>query len=289
MRREAVRTLYALTTKYQRDIDESDYEVLVLDSNSTEPLDQGFVKSLQSNFRYHYVQSESPTPNRAMNFGIKTANADLVCCMIDGARIPTPNMLSRMMRASAAYPSAYIFTLGMHLGPSSQDVSVCEGYCQSIEDELLNKVAWEEDGYELFRISSLAVSSRDGYFGQIAESNCFAVPRDTIMNIGGFDERFESPGGGLINLHLHNQLISNPSLRPVMLLGEATFHQFHGGVATNTPSNQSPFGKFCEEYERILGLPFSKEWRAPIYFGTLPQQSLPFVIPERFNQSSSNT
>ena len=39
MRREAIRTLFSLTTAYQRDISIDDYDVIVLDSGSTQALD----------------------------------------------------------------------------------------------------------------------------------------------------------------------------------------------------------------------------------------------------------
>ena len=52
MRREATRTLHSLTTAYQRDIAIDDYEVIALDSSSTEALDGDWVESLQKNFKY---------------------------------------------------------------------------------------------------------------------------------------------------------------------------------------------------------------------------------------------
>ena len=277
MRREAQRTLFSLTTRYQRDVREGDYEVIAVDSHSSSPLDGVWVEGLQRNFRYRYVRARAPTPNEAMNAGLRMARADRVCCMIDGARIPSPGMVAGMIRASHAFGPAYVMSLGMHLGPKPQSDSVSEGYDQAAEDALLETVDWRGDGYELFRISAPAVSSRGGYFQPIAESNCFTTPRKTLLEMGGFDERFVEPGGGLVNLHLHNELISHPRLTPVMLLGEATFHQFHGGVATNTPAAESPFGRFCNEYERILGRPFEKRWRDPAYFGSMPRQALPFL------------
>ena len=50
MRREAARTLYSLTPRYQQGISEDDYEVLVIDSGSQEPLDENHVTSLQAEF-----------------------------------------------------------------------------------------------------------------------------------------------------------------------------------------------------------------------------------------------
>jgi hypothetical protein len=41
-----------------------------------------------------------------------------------------------------------------------------------------------------------------GFFGRITESYAFSVPRGPFERIGGFDERFTSPGGGLANLEI---------------------------------------------------------------------------------------
>ncbi|MFA5940166.1 MAG: glycosyltransferase [Sinimarinibacterium sp.] len=281
MRREAQRTLFALTTQFQRGVDVADYEVIVVDSNSREPLDARWVTSLQRNFRYRYVESSVPTPNKAMNTGIAMARGKLVCCMIDGARIPSPGIVSGMIRASQALGPAYVMTLGMHLGPKVQSDSVSDGYNQAVEDRLLSTVDWQNDGYELFRICAPAMSSSGGYFQPIAESNCFTVPKKILTEIGGFDERFVEPGGGLVNLHIHNLLVTHPALAPVMLLGEASFHQFHGGVATNTPVAQSPFARFCAEYERVTGQAFAKRWRDPAYWGSVPDVARPFLLIEQ--------
>lgn len=277
MRREAARTLHALTTSYQADIDIDDYEVIAVDSNSTEPLEQGAVESLQRNFSYHYVTSDAPTPNRAMNHGISLARAPLVMCIIDGARIPTPKAIRRSIDSERHFGPSYSMTLGMHLGPDLQCRSLVDGYCQTVEDALLDTVDWMHNGYELYRIAALADSSKGGFFGPLAECNCFTVPARALEDIDGFDERFRSSGGGLINLHVHNQLILHADLRPVMLLGEASFHQFHGGVATNVPLAEHPFQQYAAEYEALLGKRFASQWREPLYYGTLADQARPFL------------
>ncbi|TLY52292.1 MAG: hypothetical protein E6K53_04685 [Gammaproteobacteria bacterium] len=59
-----------------------------------------------------------------------------------------------------------------------------------------------------------------------------------------------------------------------MLLGEATFHQFHGGVASNAPKAQHPWQEFHAEYERIRGKAFARVPRRPFYLGALPHEAL---------------
>jgi hypothetical protein len=54
-----------------------------------------------------------------------------------------------------------------------------------------------------------------------------------------------------------------------MLLGEATFHQVHGGVATNSP--EAPHELFAQEYSQIRGRPYERPRTEVLYFGGLPE------------------
>lgn len=270
MRREARRTLWAFSTAFQQGVSAQDYEVLAMDSNSREPLDGAAIEALQPGFRYQFVPSADPTPVAAMNAGIAAARGEHVACVIDGARIPSPGMLHYLLKALSAFAPAYVMTLGMHLGPKRQNLSMLEGYCQEVEDGLLKRSGWRENGYKLFAISSLAGSSRDGFLGSLAESNCFAAPRGLLDALGGFDPGFRTIGGGFVNLDIHNRLVMHPELTPVMLLGEATFHQFHGGVSTNVPAEERPMQDFRDEYRELRGEEHRVMWRDPVYLGRLP-------------------
>ena len=65
---------------------------------------------------------------------------------------------------------------------------------------LLERADWTRDGYRLFDISVFAGSSQWGWFAPIAESNALFMPEELWTEIGGYDERFVSTGGGLVNL-----------------------------------------------------------------------------------------
>jgi hypothetical protein len=273
MRREAARTLHSLTTGYQLGVVDSDYEVLAVDSGSHFPLDPEWVSSFGPQFRYMSVTPGNPAPCRALNSGVAAARGVLVMCNIDGARILSPGILRKTLDAFTAFDNPFVYTLGMHLGPDAQPYSVCEGYDQAAEDSLLETVPWREDGYNLFRVSSLAMSSRDGFFSELTESNCLALRKSEYRRIGGFDERFVSPGGGLVNLDFFNRAMAAPELQPVMLMGEATFHQVHGGVATNVPVAEHPWEAFAAEYCQIRGQVYGLVHRTPEYFGEVRPES----------------
>ena len=277
MRREAEHTLYSLTRDYQRGIDQLDYEVIAIDNGSSQPLDPETVTKFGNNFHYQYVSSEFPSPCRAINEAVRNANGQLVMCCIDGARILSPGILRSSLVMSNVYQHPFVFTLGMHIGNKPQNELVEEGYSREMEDEFIASVDWRRDGYRLFDISCLATSSNNGYFALIHESNCFLLRKDDYFEIGGYDEAFTSPGGGICNLDIFKRANMSRSIAPIMLLGEATFHQFHGGVATNAPANDHPFWKMFDEYTRVKGEVFKPLSRGCIYFGELTQGARKFL------------
>jgi len=94
--------------------------------------------------------------------------------------------------------------------------------------------------------------------------------------LGGYDERFQSPGGGLVNLDFYKRACDKLD-NLIILLGEGTFHQIHGGVATNRLPEHHPYMNFHNEYVAIRGFDFARSYREPIYFGSVPDQSIPFL------------
>ena len=273
MRREALRTLKSLSPTYQVGVSSEMYEVIAVDSNSTEPLGPELVTSFGGNFRYLTVDWSHPSPCRAMNLGVAAAKYDTVMCIVDGARILSPGILQKALGVFDSIRDPFVYTLGMHLGPKVQNESIIDGYNQEVEDRLIDSIPWEKNGYLLFSVSSVALSSKAGFYSKLSESNCFAVSKQRYDEIGGFDERFITPGGGLINLDIFNRLTAHEKTIPVMLLGESTFHQFHGGVATNVPLEKHPWELFAEEYRRIRGRDYSTEYREPFYYGELTPES----------------
>ncbi len=112
-------------------------------------------------------------------------------------------------------------------------------------------------------------SSAGGWFELPAESNAFFLRAEHWRALGGWDEGFVTPGGGLVNLDTWSRACADPEAEIIMLLGEATFHQVHGGIATNNP--EVPDALFQEEYARLRGHPYALPTRRPLYFGSLPE------------------
>jgi hypothetical protein len=212
-----------------------------------------------------------------VNFGAARSRSQYVTICIDGARIMSPGILHWTALATRLSDRPVVATLAWHLGEKVQNEAIEEGYDEDIEDQLLERCRWTSDGYRLFEVAHLATSSAGGWFLPFAESNCLTVSREMFDTLGGFEERFESEGGGLANLDYFARASELPGSDLIVLLGEGTFHQVHGGVATNVPRQRHPWQEFEREYARIRGGPYRMPARAPWLLGTIPPAALPFL------------
>ncbi|MGH9354648.1 MAG: class I SAM-dependent methyltransferase, partial [Terriglobia bacterium] len=269
MARELSRTLRSLSPAMQRGIDPEDYEVILIDNGSTQALDEAELRGLLPNLILHRFQNATASPVPAINFGLTLARGDLVGVSIDGARMASPGLLAKALAASRLHERPVIGTIAFHLGPEAQMESIKKGYNRAVEDRLLARSGWELDGYRLFTISAFAGSSAGGWFQLPAESNVLFLRAEHWRVLGGWDEGFVTPGGGLANLDIWSRACADPKGELIMLLGEATFHQIHGGIATN--NRGAPQALFQEEYIRLRGRAYHRPTRQPLYFGTLPE------------------
>ncbi len=255
MTRELPRTLRSLHPPYQSGVDAAALEILVVDNGSPQPVcvDPDAVPCA----RVLRFPPGDASPVRAINAAAAEARADKIGVFIDGARMASPGLLDTARNALDLSMESVAGTLSYHLGHEPQPISVAKGYDAAAEDALLEEARWWEDGYRLFDVSCLAVSSAKGFSRLPSETNALFVSRSRWREVGGFDERFRCPGGGLANLDLWKRLCESAAGPVMMIAGEGTFHQVHGGVATNSP--KSKWDQFEREYRDIRGEAF----RAP--------------------------
>lgn len=275
MARELPRTLQTLSASYQRDIAATDYEVIVVDNGSTAPADEALCRRLCPNAVFHVLVDAPPSPVAAINHGLAQARGALVGVCIDGARMLSPRLLATALEAARLHPRPVIGTLAFHLGPDVQSRSIANGYNQQVEDALLASIDWVADGYRLFSVAAFASSSVDGWFTLPAETNALFLSRDHWQALGGYDPAFAAPGGGLVNLDTWARACADPGGRVILLLGEATFHQVHGSIATNSPV--SKWRPFHDEYVRVRGTGYVRPSGTPTVFGRLHPAALPSV------------
>ena len=281
MEREARRTIASLLPPYQRDIELDDIEVIAIDNGSDKPLCNSYFSEFGDVVTHIRHDTESVSPVEALNIGSAKARGKYVSFIIDGARMASPGLLSASIRAARTYDEVLVTTLAWHLGPKPQKFSMFEGYNQKREDQLLEQIDWYNHGYNLFDIASLAPASSNGYsHGLPPECSYVALSHKALDRLGGYDPRFQTPGGGLVSVDFLRRAIELRDLQPVMLLGEGTFHQFHGGIATNAPPEKHPLKQFHAEYENIVGQRFAGfPPNEPVYFGQIRKEVRPYVWP----------
>jgi len=278
---QASRTLYTFSARFQREVREADYEVIVVENSSDNVLGERAATQWGHNFRYFYREESSKSPVNAVNFGVQRARAPMIAVVIDGARLVTPGVVANMLRAGDMSPAPVVSVPGYHLGRTVQQEAVDSGYDEQVEAELLRSIDWPSDGYALFDIACLSGSCGAGFFKPYAESNCLCMPKWLYKDIGGCDPRFDLPGGGNVNLDLYRRAADHPKSELIVLPGEGSFHQYHGGITTNLskhdPERQAIMRDLNDQYEQLRGEAYAPPQKPPIYLGRIPPHAQPFV------------
>ncbi|MEZ5178304.1 MAG: glycosyltransferase family A protein [Acidimicrobiales bacterium] len=274
MARELPRTLHTLDPRRQVGVDGGDYEVVLVDNGSPTPVDPDVLARFSGRLELIRLDPAPPSPARAANEGVRAASGDLVGLVVDGARLCSPGLVATARLAAALASRPVVTAPAWHLGPVPHMRAAEVGYDQAAEDELLATTGWEDDAYELFGVSTFAGSSWRGIFGPMGESSSLFLPPSLWEELGGLDERFDLPGGGLVNHDLYRRATELPGVRLVELLGEGTFHQFHGGAAT---SRRFGWPEMAAGYEALRGEPYRPPTARPLYLGSVPPAYLPHV------------
>jgi hypothetical protein len=276
--RELPRTLRSLDAEYQRGVDAADYEVIVVDNGSSTPVDDSVFDGLAGQFRLIRIEDASPSPAQALNRGLSEARGELVGVMIDGARMVSPGFVHFAIEGSRTRGRSGVASLGWYLGYDFQRYALDAGWTRDDEDRLLESIDWPADGYRLFEIATMDESSTAGWFYGPFESNGLFLPAEVWSELGGFDERFDEPGGGFLNLDILNRASVVKDLGWVILLGEGTFHQLHGGVATNASAatQEQSLKGWTAHYERVTGHPLVRAHLPdPVFIGMVPDAMRP--------------
>ena len=268
----APRSLYTLSSAYQRDLRDDEYEVIVVDNGSRQPLPPAAIAGAAANVRFVAAPRPHPSPAAAANHGLSLARGDVVALVLDGARLATPGLLSLGLRAAESHPRAMVAAMGFLLGYGSpaQFAAADDAAAVDLTDRILRAIDWPSDPYRLFEVARLDGSM--GYFGPGFESNAVFLPRPLWDELGGLDERFDEPGGGFVALDLYARALELPGCQPMLLLGEATVHQPHGGVSTDRPSDDlvRRFTGWREHYIALRGHDLQLHNPPLTYFGSLP-------------------
>lgn len=283
MNRELPRTLLSLSVPFQKGITRDEFEVILIDNGSKVPPTASDFSHLDIDLRVVSMDNPTKSPVPAINFGLKQVSGEIIGVYIDGARIASPRLIASARDAITYNQRAFVGSRGRYLGNKFQRVAIVEGYNQQVEDEMLAQSGWESDGYKLFDISVFDESSGPTWFDPVAESNSLFMWRSLWNELGGYAEGFVTPGGGLVNLDTWKRACELPETVPTLLLGEATFHQVHGGVATN--GSLDKVQEFYTEYFSIYGEEFDVPMPAIRLVGTFvstpPQREMAEVFAQQ--------
>lgn len=269
--RELPRTLRSLAQPYQRGMDRCDYELIVVDNGSPSPLAPCIPSDLGVPVRAVRVEDAPVSPAHAANVGLRAAAGEVVGLVIDGARMASPGLLSTALMGARLNERAVVTAPAWHLGPGRHGAADGAALDAAAEDALLEEVDWLADGYRLFSVARPAASSGRGLFGPMGESSSLFMRRELWRELGGLDERFTLPGGGLVNHDLYRRACGLDAAQLVVLLGEGTFHQVHGGAATSGLVSRDTMRA---EYEALRGEEHRPPAAAPIFVGTVPNEML---------------
>lgn len=267
IKREFPRTLYSLSPAFQQGIAADEYEVIVVDNGSDRLPKISEARGLGLDVRVIKVPEPTVSPARAVNLGLNASIGRHVGVMIDGARLASPGLLATARDALSISERAVVGSRGRYLGPEAQRKSVKKGYSKKVEDQALESIDWRHNGYGLFEISVFDESSGPHWFAPVSESNSVFMARELWAELGGYEEAFDEPGGGYVNLDTWRRACELPDVRPTVLLGEATFHQLHGGVATN--STEQATAAMRNRYEQIRQRSWARPTARVYFFGSL--------------------
>lgn len=278
MSRQALNTLYSLSTAYQVDVDAQDYEVILVENRSSRNMDPEAIARLPGQFRYFLRDEPGVSPAAAINFGFSQARGEYIGLMIDGARLVSPGVVSYALMAYRITRDALAVVPGYHLGENEQQFHLTHDYTEEKEQALLESVNWRHDGYRLFEISCWSGANPNGVFHPFMECNCLFLSADVFREIGQADERFNFSGGGSLNLFLYRKAAIHPHTQLFMLAGEGSFHQLHGGVTTSEFEGrervlQEQNNQLCA----LLGYPFRSPTIEPILLGKVKAPAMPYL------------
>jgi cephalosporin hydroxylase len=257
MQREAARTLTSLSRSYQRGIGDLRYEVLCIDNGSDPPLDPDWIASFGPEFRLIRPSRVLPSPCAAINEAAREAAGHYLAIMIDGAYVLTPGVLREAWDAIEERPGSIVALRQWFVGGDQRWLAQI-GYGGRQEDMLFDKIAWPDEGYDLFKIGSPVRESPNNWFDGMIETNCLFLPARLYRAIDGMNESFAVAGAGFANLDLFKRAAETVGEPVVALLGEASFHQFHGGTTTNVPDDEMArrVRGYDQDYFQIAGKPF---------------------------------
>jgi hypothetical protein len=272
-RREARNSLFSLTRGYQIDSGNIPYEVIAIDNGSTEPLSEADVRSFGSEFHYRYVPTRSVSPVEAINEAARAAAGDRLMILIDGAHIVTPRVLRLVYETFQRFRAPFIATVPFQLGPMKQNFSVQAGYNQQVEDELLGRSGWRDNGYRLYSAAASFADEGGGWYGQLFESGCFAMRKADYLAMAGSTSGSSPPGADSAISTFSSARWRDRSSNTSFCWAKERSIRFTAEFPRACPWSAIHGRRFHEEFKRIRGRRFVRIPRRPVFVGETREEA----------------
>jgi len=158
------------------------YEVIVVDDGSTDGTEEALGPLLLS--RIKYFRQENKGPASARNEGIAYARGEIIAFTDDDCIVP-PNWIKVLMDGFLRY----------------SDVVGVGGYMEADEETIATSVYARLESYITHQVYKLGDKEIYGEHVPIATNNA-AYKKQTLKELGGFDESFRYPAGEDADLNL---------------------------------------------------------------------------------------
>ncbi|KZR65040.1 glycosyltransferase family 2 protein [Prochlorococcus sp. MIT 1306] len=236
-------------------------EIIIADNSLKAIIDTSKSKELNFVLR-EYGHLRQPI-HHIINDSVKYSKGNLLCVMIDGARLCSKGVFRKSLILFQHDPNCLIHIPNFQIGPVHQMYASEVDFGLKDEERLLIDLGWPNvHSVDLIRASTL--EEHAGLGPTIFESNCLLVSRRIWDKVGGYDERFLRMDGGFASADLLYRL-SKVCSALLILKNEGSFHQLHGGSTTISPK-QTEIGlkDMTTEYRQIKGFPVRRSFGKPV-------------------------
>lgn len=265
--RQIERTLTSLSPAYQG-MDPNEIEVILVDNGSPTPLPED-LQQRHPHIRQILRVEGHPSPVEALNRGAAAASFDMIALMIDGAHLLSPGVARHSRDIWGLFDNPVINVPQYMLGRESQNLTPDGKGAFEREAEILAEAGWPRDGYRIFDDAVYPGENFHRNYSEAIETNCLITTRAVLDRCGGFDPRYDEPGGGFANLEIFSRLIHDPLNSYLVLPGEGSFHQDHRGTTTqHGPEERTALvTAYRKRHQDITGSEAILNARSPFYFG----------------------
>lgn len=192
----------------QQTLPRTEYEIIVVDDGSDEPLGD-----LKNRYPFTFLRLENNCgPAYARNRGIERARGERVL-FLDGDGIPAPRLLEEHLQVSAQNPSNTV-VIGYRY-----DLVHNDSNCARVSQDM------KPDFREVLYLAETCNLTRWPAPWQACFTNNLSVPRSLLEQIDGFDEHFHA--WGVEDVELGYRLYKQHGVEFKLARNAIVFHQLH--------------------------------------------------------------